>query len=295
MGVWSASITGNDTAMDLRSEYTAAFYHYEIPEALEKIEAYVRADGFDESDAEEWCNYVYSLADFMWRKGILTDEVLRRALDMIDSGFGLDAWAAEGAAMLRDRKKALEKFRAKITSPQPERKKIKPDLYLEDIFSHGDVIALQLQTAGKHYCRADVRPMTDEFFHSLDGKYILIQKVGCTVSWSSKIAPEIGDHWPEFRVFKGIYDAIPDGIDLNSLRAGQIYQENFPRDFFCTEGSLSYFKRRKYKVIGNCPAPTARRSCQIFLSVNTDSYNADSDLLIGAIRQKSWIQRIFRP
>ncbi len=65
MGTWNVSITGNDTAQDLRIEYTVAFFKYGIEEALEKIDEYVRADGFDESDEEEWCNYYYSLADFM--------------------------------------------------------------------------------------------------------------------------------------------------------------------------------------------------------------------------------------
>lgn len=42
MGAWSTSITGNDTVMDLRSEYTAAFYAYDVPEALEKNGVRVR-------------------------------------------------------------------------------------------------------------------------------------------------------------------------------------------------------------------------------------------------------------
>ena len=29
MGAWSTSITGNDTAQDLKSEYQAAFYYME--------------------------------------------------------------------------------------------------------------------------------------------------------------------------------------------------------------------------------------------------------------------------
>ena len=87
MGAWSVSITGNDTAEDLKSEYQAAFFYYDIETALSKIDKYVRAVGFDESDEEEWCNYYYSLADFMWRKGILTDSIRDKAVQMIDSEF----------------------------------------------------------------------------------------------------------------------------------------------------------------------------------------------------------------
>ncbi len=30
MGAWSAGISGSDTAMDLRSEYQAAFYSFDV-------------------------------------------------------------------------------------------------------------------------------------------------------------------------------------------------------------------------------------------------------------------------
>ena len=52
MGAWSTSVTGNDTAADLKDEYTCAFYRYPQEEALQKIEAYVRGM-FDESDPGE--------------------------------------------------------------------------------------------------------------------------------------------------------------------------------------------------------------------------------------------------
>ena len=110
MGAWSVSITGNDTAEDLKSEYQAAFFYYDIEVALSKIDKYVRAVGFDESDEEEWCNYYYSLADFMWRKGILTDSIRDKAVQMIDNEFGLDLWAESGEIVLSKRKQVLADF-----------------------------------------------------------------------------------------------------------------------------------------------------------------------------------------
>ena len=105
MGAWSVSITGNDTAHDLLSEYTAAFYKYETEEAVKRIDNYVRTNMFDESDEEEWCNYFYSLADFMWKKGILTDEIKEKAIRMIESGFGLELWKEAGEKTFEKRKK----------------------------------------------------------------------------------------------------------------------------------------------------------------------------------------------
>ena len=111
MGAWNASINGNDTAQDLRKEYQAAFFYNDVETALAKIDAYIRQDGYDESDEAEWCDYYYSLADFMWKYGILTDEVRNRAVEMIDSGFGLELWEEAGAKTLEKRKKVLAEFR----------------------------------------------------------------------------------------------------------------------------------------------------------------------------------------
>jgi hypothetical protein len=72
MGTWDISVTANDMAQDLIGEYRAAFFYNDIQTALNKIEKYIRAEIADESDEEIWCDYKYSLSDFMWKKGILT-------------------------------------------------------------------------------------------------------------------------------------------------------------------------------------------------------------------------------
>ena len=124
MGTWNTSVTGNDTAKDLYIEYTAAFYKFDVEEALKRIDSYIRTEMFDESDEEEWCNYIYSLADFMWKKGILTDSIRSKAIEMIDSGFGLELWAEAGQKTLDSRKKKLAEFKEKLLSAQPPKKKI---------------------------------------------------------------------------------------------------------------------------------------------------------------------------
>ena len=119
MATWNTGITGNDTAEDLYMEYMAAFHQFHVEEALKRIDHYVRTEMFDESDEEEWCNYIYSLADFMWKKGILTDSVKEKAIAMIDSGFGLGLWAEQGQKTLDSRKKKLAAFKEKLLSAQP--------------------------------------------------------------------------------------------------------------------------------------------------------------------------------
>lgn len=283
MGAWSVSITGNDTAQDLYSEYTAAFYRYDVEEALVRIDRYVRQEMFDETDPEEWCNYYYSLADFMWKKGILTPEVRSRAIEMIDSGFGLELWAEAGVQTLTARKKALAALKEKLLSPLPPKKKIKPNAHLERILEDGDIVAVQLQTAGKPYTEAEERPLSEAEFHALDGKYVLMQLVNCFASWHSDIVPEVKDYWACFRLFDGIYDSIPEHVDIASLPEAQFcYQWALTSLFHC-ECSLFYFKRRHYKVLCNrkdlLPASDTGTNNSVFWSINTSWRNPDSQLV----------------
>jgi len=282
MGTWNVSITGNDTAQDLRSEYTAAFYYYDAPEAVRIIDEYVRREMFDESDQEEWCNYYYSLADFMWKKGILTDDIRYKTIEMIDTEFGLELWTEAGAKTLAARKKKLEDFKKQLLSIMPEKKKIKPDAHTKRIFEDGDLIAIQLQTCGKPYTCNNQKEISDDEFHSADGKYILILLIQCYSSWTSAIVPEVNDYWAMFRLFDGIYDEVPADIKIHDLKDAKIH-ESFITPLFTCECSLIYFKKRNYKRLGCFKDEIGpyldKRSANIFLGINREWQNPDSDFL----------------
>ena len=218
MGTWNASINGNDTAQDLLDEYKAAFFYYDVPAALLKIDQYVRTM-FDESDEDEWCAYMYSLAEFMWKKGILTDEIRDRAVEMVDSDFGMAEWTAAGPSEEKKRRKVLEKFKETITSVQCAPKKIKLDLHMEDIFEDGEFVAFQLQTKGKKYVTSDEtsKKLTEEDFLSYDDKYVVVQKIRTDISYRSSIVPEVCDKWAVFRIFDGVYGS-PEEINIHQLK-----------------------------------------------------------------------------
>ena len=56
----------------------------------------------------------------------------------------------------------------------PPKKKVKPTVHTERIFENGDIVAIQLQTAGKPYTKNDEKPMSDDEFHAFDRKYVLM-------------------------------------------------------------------------------------------------------------------------
>ena len=289
MGTWSTSITGNDTAKDLYIEYSAAFYKFDVEEALKRIDSYIRAEMFDESDEEEWCNYIYSLADFMWKKGILTDSIKNKAVEMIDSGFGLELWAEAGQKTLDSRKKKLAEFKEKLLSPQPPKKKIKPNVHTERIFEDGDIIAVQLQTAGKPYTQQKSKPISEVDFHDFDGKYVLMQLVKCYASWTSSIVPEVKDYWACFRLFDGIYDTVPKNIDVLKLKDAMIHQGYKISSIFTCESNMFYFKRRNYKMICNrkdlLSGLDTSSNNSIFWGINRPWSNPDSQIVSAMGKQ----------
>ena len=244
MGTWNASINGNDTAQDLKSEYQATFFYNDVETALAKIDAYVRSM-FDESDEEEWSSYYYSLAEFMWKHGILTDEVRNRAIEMIDSGFGLDIWEAEGKSTLNKRKKVLAEFREKLLSPQPPKKKIRFNLHMKPIFQTGDLIALQLKTLDKHYPAHS--KLGEDVFRGYDGKYIVLRKAGDEINQFSSIEPQLKDYWAKFQLYNAIFDECPTAEQLENIS----FVPTRDNSTFTSESSLFHLKKRNYRIIGN--------------------------------------------
>ena len=299
MGAWGVGITSNDAAQDLKKEFQAAFSYYDVETALAKIDAYVRADGYDESDESDWCDYYYSLANFMWKKGILTDEVRDTAINMIDTGFGLEIWADEGEKTLNKRKKALAEFREMLLSPQPAKKKIKVDLFLNSVFDVGDYVAFQLQTKDKSYL-ADKSSFDEETFRSMDGKYVVIRKVQDHISYQSKIVPEVADHWIVYQLYSEFFDEIPDMSQLKdnhwAYMEGRIAYDDPPDKksyYFYCESSLFYFKKRGYKVIGNNKKGIEeninahKMAHHLTIGTPSNRYNGDTYLIDSILKTKS--------
>jgi hypothetical protein len=262
-------------------------------------------DGYDETDESDWCDYYYSLANFMWKKGILTDKVRDTAINMIDTGFGLEIWADEGEKTINKRKKALAEFREMLLSPQPAKKKIKVDLYLNSVFDIGDYIAFQLQTKDKSYL-ADKSCFDEETFRSMDGKYVVIRKVQDNISYQSKIVPEVADHWIIYQLYCEFFDEIPDMSRLKddnwAYMEGQKQYHDAPDKsiYLLCESSLFYFKKRSYKVIGNSKngidetLDNYRISQSVYLGVSSCHYNGDTYMINSILKTKASTKKKWR-
>lgn len=218
----------------------------------------------------------------MWKKGILTEDVKDRAIEMIDTGFGLEVWEESGEAALKARKKALKRFREKLCSQQQSRKKITIKLFMKPILSAGDIVAFQLQTMDKAYLEGIC--FDEALFRSCHGKWVVMRKAYDDVSYRSAIVPAVQDVWPCFQLYAAIFDECPamdmlEGIPWAKTRYNPGY------GLLYSEGSLSYLKRRNYRVIGSSVEnidiqdKISVNKDDLFFGASDDSYNADSMIL----------------
>jgi len=73
--------------------------------------------------------------------GRLDDEVKAHAIDVIDTGQGLELWQEAGPKDLAKRKAALEKLRDQLTGPQPTRRAVRPPWRHETDLQAGDILS----------------------------------------------------------------------------------------------------------------------------------------------------------
>lgn len=145
MGAWSASLYGDDEALDIQEQYRelAAFGH-NPPDIL----SYLLKENPSYSDQDDPANTVFWLvmADFLVKKKCLDNSTRQCAIGIIDSGKDLEEWKNRSAleGTIKQRQKVLEKLRSKILASEykePKPSKIfieKTDLQKGDLCTYKD-------------------------------------------------------------------------------------------------------------------------------------------------------------
>ena len=137
MGAWGTAIFSDDTAADIRSEYRELLED-KVPdqEATRRVlSSYRHLD-----DDEEHLLWL-ALAAAQSQVGRLDDEVKAKALEVIDSGRGLQLWAEAGDQELAKRKAVLQKLQATLTGSQPPPRTLRRPWRHVTNLRPGDVLA----------------------------------------------------------------------------------------------------------------------------------------------------------
>lgn len=150
MGTWGTGLYSDDIALDVRSDCNYYFSKYEPEKALDiLLNVYYNpdlGDGFGDN-----ATVIYAIADFMWKKGILTGTFKSHVLALLDSYAGMDEWIESGNEKdIIKRKSVLDKFKEKILSPMPLKKKI---IYrtpaVKPAFKIGQIIKVTIKDESK--------------------------------------------------------------------------------------------------------------------------------------------------
>lgn len=137
MGAWGPAIFSDDLACDIRGDYRELLED-EVPddEACRRV-----IESYRHLDPDEERVLWLALAATQSSLGRLDEHVRERALEVIDTGRGLELWKEAGPRELAKRKAALSELRDQLTSLQPARKTVRrPWRYVTDL-EPGDVLS----------------------------------------------------------------------------------------------------------------------------------------------------------
>ena len=123
MGTWNTKITGNDTTLDVYSNFLDLYNEGANPV---NVSEQIKED-FQEyfNDSDDRNNSLFGLALAQWETKCLEKEVFDSVKSIIENGTDLQLWSDLGAdeKTIRKREKELQKFLTQISIERPKAKR----------------------------------------------------------------------------------------------------------------------------------------------------------------------------
>mgnify|MGYP000426150727 FL=1 len=139
MGTWDTSLYGGDLPLDIKDEYYEQLYEGHTPEEAAALVWKELRLG-----EEDLPVFRLILADVQWKLGQMTEDTLRNALKVLDSGAAMAEWEGASESDRRSRERVLDRLRKKLESPQGPLKTVKRPKPKKFKYKIGDVISVQL-------------------------------------------------------------------------------------------------------------------------------------------------------
>ncbi len=210
-------------AVDVRDEYRSLLQRGESDSAA--LEAMLDNYSQEADDIDDAPSFWLAFADTQWKLGRLDCGVKREALNLIETELndGCSLWGKSA----KQRARALTELRARLLSPQPERKPIRTVKEYRCEWADGDIYALELRSN-------KAREM------GLSGRYLLIQKVG-EFLWS-RFPRHLN---PVIRIKLSDNGELPRSIqEFDALKYIQVYARPYSLRFLPDSGLLSAEENR---------------------------------------------------
>jgi Zn-finger protein len=144
MGTWGTGLSSNDAFEDIYSEFISLYNSgLEIPEITNNI---LSANVDLQNDYEDKHSFWFALAKAQWECGALDQEIYKKVKTIIESGEDLKLWIELNGASndVSKRKKVLEGFLQKISTPTAKIKKRKKLIIRKPVFQKGDCVIFTL-------------------------------------------------------------------------------------------------------------------------------------------------------
>ena len=141
MGAWGTAVFSDDTACDVRDDYRDL-----VGDGLsgpEATKALLKQWSQSLKDPDEAPVFWLALAATQWKYGRLEQQVLKQALEVIDSGSDLARWDS-GSQDYKKRQAVLLRLRAQLVSRQPAEKRIPKSFRSSNEWQKGDLVAYRL-------------------------------------------------------------------------------------------------------------------------------------------------------
>lgn len=113
MGTWGYGIFDDDTASDIRGDFEEYIEEgLSIGEATENI--LQEYEDIIEEDEDDSTTVYLALASLQMEHGELQTDIKKIALEIIESGKGLEIWEESGEEELEERKNVLNELKRKL-------------------------------------------------------------------------------------------------------------------------------------------------------------------------------------
>ena len=143
MGSWGTGIFDSDYALDIQGEFRDLIGDGVcVEDVVEKL----IADNFPDEDEDDGAEFWLALAATQVQTGRLTEKVKEKALEVIASGAGLDAFARDCPDEVPAQKRAIARLEKKILGAQKKPTKIKKAFVDTIEWEAGDGLAYQLRS-----------------------------------------------------------------------------------------------------------------------------------------------------
>lgn len=146
MGAWGTSITSDDTVSDVVDHVLGRMKRGDS--LLAACTSAERTFSAELSDPDDGPLIWLALAHVQWKSGSVAPRVLERVRSDISSGNGLERWR-EDSKLLAQIRAALERFLAKIESPNPKPPALPKAVIRLAPFAEGDCLSV-LTTEGTY-------------------------------------------------------------------------------------------------------------------------------------------------